>query len=117
MEYPNLPEIPVYGFAPDLGGLLGLVLAVILPLIAGLLMKQSRPAGTKGTILLLLAAVKVIIEAWLMSNNTGVAFEFVPIVYTTIVNFLIAVAMHFGLWRGTAIQRAAITSGVTDSAR
>ena len=114
MEYTDLPEIPIYGFAPDAGGLLGLLLTVILPLIAGLLMKQSWGTGTKGAILLILAAVKVTIEAALMANNKGVDFEFIPVVYTVAINFAIAVAAHFGLWKNTAPQKAAINSGITD---
>jgi hypothetical protein len=114
MEYPDLPEIPVYGFAPNVGGLLGFLITIVLPLLAALLMKASWGTGTKGVILLALSAVKSIIEAWLMSVNTNVDFDFVPLVYTVGLNFIIAVAVHFGLWRGTAPQRAAIHSGITD---
>lgn len=114
MDYPDLGELPVYGFSPDLGGLLGFVITFVLPLIAALLMKRSWSTGVKGTILLMLAAVKVIVEAGLMAVNKGVAFDFIPIVYTTALNFVIAVAVHFGLWRGTRIQESAIRSGVTD---
>ncbi len=113
-EYPTLPELPVYGFAPDLGGLLGLVITFLLPLAVAFMTKHSWSAGKKGTVLLLLAAIKSIFEAWLMATNKGVAFDFVPTVYTTVVNFLIAVAVHFGLYRGTSLQRGLATSGVKD---
>lgn len=115
MDYPDLPELPIYGFAPDLGGLLGFMITFVLPLLAALFMKRSWSTGTKGVILLALAAVKVIVEAWLMAINKGVAFDFVPIVYTTVLNFVIAVAVYFGLWRGTQVQQSALRSGVTDS--
>jgi hypothetical protein len=114
MEYPDLPELPLYGFSPDLGGLLGLLVTFVLPLAVGVLTKQSWGTGTKGTVLLLLSAIKSIVEAWLMAVNTGVDFEFVPTVYTTVVNFMIAVALYFGWYRGTPIQRAAAGAGVTD---
>lgn len=114
MDYSDLPVIPVYGFAPNAGGLLGLIITFVLPIVAAFFMKQSWSAGTKGLILLALAAVKSIVEAWLMAYNTGVDFDFVPLVYTVVVNFIIAVAVHFGLWRGTNVQVSAIRSGVTD---
>lgn len=113
-QYPDLPEIQVYGFAPDAGGLIGLLITLVLPLLVGLLSKQSWGTGTKGAILLGLAAVKTVLEAWLMATNKGVAFDFVPIVYTTLINFVIAVAVHFGLLRNTPVQRKAQNAGITD---
>lgn len=115
-EYPDLPELPLYGFAPNLGGLVGLLITFVLPLLVAVLTRQSWGAGKKGAVLLALAALKSILEAWLMAANTGVSFEFVPTVYTTVINFMIAVAVHFGLYRGTPLQRAAAARGVTDPA-
>lgn len=113
-EYPDLPELPVYGFAPDAGGLIGLLITLVLPLLVGLLTKQSWSGTTKGAVLLGLAAVKTVLEAWLMATNKNVAFDFVPIVYTTLINFVIAVTVHFGLLRKSSLQRKAQNSGVTD---
>ncbi|MET0698598.1 MAG: hypothetical protein ABWY93_02940 [Mycobacterium sp.] len=114
MEYPDLPELPVYGFAPDAGGLIGLLITLILPLLVALLSKQSWSAGVKGSILLALAAVKSILESWLMATNKGVTLDVVPVIYTTLINFMIAVAVHFGLLRNSALQRKAQNSGNTD---
>lgn len=110
----TIPALPVYGFRPDLGGLLGLILTVVLPLLAGLLMKRSWNAATKGTVLLALAAIKTLVEGYLQAVNTGVHLDGVALTITTVVNFVIAVALHFGLWRGSGIQQAAIDSGVRD---
>lgn len=112
MEYTDLPEMPVYGFAPDLGGLLNLVITFVLPLIAALLMKRTWSTGAKGTILLAVSAIKSIIVAWLAAVNTAADFEWIPILYTTVVTFVIAVAVHFGFWKGTSVQQSAINSGV-----
>lgn len=113
-EYPDLPELPLYGFAPNAGGLLGLIITFVLPIIAALLMKRSWSAGKKGVVLLALTAAKSIVEAWLMAVNTGVDFDVIPTIYTVVVNFIIAVAVHFGLWRGTSVQQSALSSGVRD---
>lgn len=114
MDDPSLAPLPVYGFAPNLGGLIGLLIIVVLPLIVGLLTKQSWSAGTKGLVLLALAAIKSILEAWLAAVNTTASFAVVPVIYTTVINFLIAVAVHFGLLRNTSVGRKAQNSGNVD---
>jgi hypothetical protein len=110
-----LPELPTYLFAPSIVGLLSLLLTAVLPLLAGLLMKQSWSAAQKGTVLLILAAVKTYAEAWLAAADAGLAFNHVTTIYAIVVNFGIAVASYFGLLKGTAVQQAAITHGVKDS--
>jgi hypothetical protein len=113
-EYTDLPELPLYGFSPDLGGVIGLLITFVLPLAVAVLTKASWGVGTKGSLLLALAAVKSILEAWLMSTNTDVAFEFAPTLYTTVINFVIAVAIHRGLYKGTPLQRALARMGPHD---
>lgn len=108
----QLPELPAYGFTPTLGSLLSLVITVLLPVLVGLLTKQSWSSGLKAVLLLVLAAVNAILTSALEAANTGVDWEFIPVVYTIAINFLIAVAMHFGLWKPTgtsaAVQRVAV---------
>lgn len=103
----DLPPLPVYGFAPNLGGLLSLAITIVLPILVGLVTKRSTGAGVKAVLLLVLAAVNAVLSAWLQSVNTAAVFDWIPVVYTTAVNFLIAVAMHFGLWRPTGVADAA----------
>lgn len=103
----ELPDLPVYGFTADLGGLLGLALTVLLPIVVGLVTRTSTSAGLKATLLLGLAAVKTVLEAWLQAVNEAVAFDAVPLIYTTLINFGIAVAIHYGLWRPTGVTAAA----------
>lgn len=109
-----LPELPTYLFAPTLPGLLSLILTVLLPLAAAVLMKQSWSALTKGFVLLALSGVKSYVEAWIAADAAGATFNHVTTLYALVINFGIAVAAYFGLLRGTALQRAAIGSGVTD---
>lgn len=111
------PELPTYLFEPSLAGVLSLALTVILPLLAGLLMKSSWSAFQKGLILLTLAAVKAFLEAWIGKVESGEPFAFAQTAYTVVVNFGIAVGAYVGLLKGTLLQRSAITSGpVRDSA-
>lgn len=108
------PELPTYLFAPSLGGILSLVLNVVLPVLAALLMKQSWSTSVKGTVLLLMSAVKSLVEAWLAANDAGQAFNLTGALTSTAVVFGVAVLSYFGLLKNTSLQRAAITSGVKD---
>jgi hypothetical protein len=109
-----MPELPVYGFAPDLGGLLGLLITVGLPILVGLVTTRSTSPAAKAVLLLLLTALKSVLEAWLQAENTAVALDPVPVIYTTAINFVIAVAVHFGLYRPTGATAAAQDTLVKD---
>jgi hypothetical protein len=109
-----MPEPPVYGFSPDLGGLLGLLITIVLPILVGLVTTRSTPAAVKAVLLLLLTAVKSVLEAWLQAENTAAEFDAIPVIYTTAINFGIAVAVHFGLFRPTGATAAAQDTLVKD---
>jgi hypothetical protein len=108
------PTLPTYLFEPSLAGLLSLIVTVLLPLLAALLMKSSWSAFQKGIVLLAMATAKAFFEAWLGAVNTGESFDLWRVLYADVINFGIAVAAYFGLYRDTAVQRAAINSGVKD---
>jgi len=107
-----LPELPTYLFAPNLAGVLSLILTVLLPLGAALLMKQSWSTTAKGMVLLALAAVKAFAEAWLAATVSGVTFNAAEVGYAVVVNWGIAVAAYFGLLKDTDVQQSAIRAGV-----
>lgn len=107
----GIPDLPVYGFRPDLGGLLGLLVTVVLPVVASLLMKRSWSRTVKGATVLGLAAVKTVLEAWLQSINTDAPFDWVPVVYSTALNFVVATIVYLGFLKGTAVNRAALDAG------
>lgn len=106
-----MTDLPIYGFRPDLGGLLGLAVTVLLPLAVGLVTTRATGAGVKAALLLFLAAVKSVLEAWLQAINTSVDFDAIPVVYATAVSFGIAVAVHFGLFKPAGLAAAAQAVG------
>lgn len=111
----DIPQLPAYGFDPtSVSGLLSLAVAVALPILVGLVTRASTPAGVKAVLLLAFAAVKAFAEAWLDAVNTGVEFLWTAVAISVVVNFLIAVAVHFGLWRPTGATAAAQRTLVTD---
>jgi len=105
-------DLPTYLFEPSLAGLLSLVVTVILPLLVGLVTTRVTGAGVKAVILLVLATVKTVVEAWIAAG-AGVDWDFVPVLYNAVVNFGIAVAIHFGLWKPTGASTAAQNTGRT----
>lgn len=115
MDNVILPELPTYVGAPNLAGLLSVLVTVFLPIIAALFMRTSWPAMRKGLVLLAVAAVKAFAEAWLGDLADDVQFNFVTTLYSVGVQFIIAIAMYFGIWRNTAIQRDAIAGGPVKS--
>lgn len=106
------PALPTYLFEPSLAGVLSLALTFLLPLLAGFLMRSNWTAFKKGLVLLALAAVKAYLEAWIGAVESAEAFDFLRTAYALIINFGLAVAFHFGILRGSDIQRAALRSGV-----
>lgn len=114
MDSVVFPTLPTYLFEPSLAGVLSLALTIILPFLAALLMKSSWSAPTKGLILLALAAAKTFVEAWVGAVESNEAFNMIEALYMVLINFGIAVVSYFGLLKGTAVQQAAMRSGVKD---
>lgn len=110
----DVPTLPVYGFAPNLGGLLSLAITIVLPILVGLVTKRSTSRGVKAVLLLFLSAVNSVLSAWLQAENTAAVFEWIPVVYSTAINFGIAVAIYFGFYRPTGVAEAAQNSVVKD---
>lgn len=107
----TLPVLPTYLFVPSVAGVLSLVLTVLLPILAALFMRASWPTPVKGTVLILVAAVKTFLEAWLIAVQTNVPFNGWGIAYTVIINFGIAVVAYFGILKDSSVQLGALTSG------
>ncbi len=114
MDSTVLPALPTYLFEPSLAGLLSLTLTIILPLLAALLMKASWPAFKKGITLLLIASVKAFVEAWIGHIESGEYFDLWRTLYAVLINYGIAVVFYAGLLKHTAVQQAALHSGVKD---
>lgn len=115
MTADGIPALPVYGFNPQsLSGILSLIITVVLPLLVGLVTKRSTRPGVQALVLLTFAAVKSFLEGWLQAVNAGVEFAAVPTAISTVVNFVIAVVVHLGLWRPTGVAGAAQDTLIKD---
>lgn len=105
---------PLPVFDPSPIGLLSLAINFVLPLIVGLVTKQSWSKTVKGVVLLFVAFVKTVLVAWLVALNAGQPFNLTMVLYTTLFNFAIAVAAYFGLLKDTPLANAAQRAGIKD---
>lgn len=97
----TLPDLPVYSFQPNVGGLLSLILTLILPLLVAVITTRVTSSRTKGLLLLIVVVVKTIVEALIANNNDVINFAWIPFLMNLAVNFGLAVMMHFGIWKPT----------------
>lgn len=113
----GIPELPTYMFELSTAGVISTLLTVVLPLLAGLVMRPAWSSGAKAVTLLALSAIKAGLEAWLAAANSGVEFDVTKTGYSLLLTFGLAVLMHFGLWKGTSVQQAAINAGADSRGR
>jgi hypothetical protein len=96
----------------DLYQWLNVAVSTLLPLLVGLLTKASWNGNLKAVLLLALAAV----SAGATDLITAGSLEgWKLLLEQTAVNWLVAVAVHFHLWRPTGVAAKFATLGVADS--
>lgn len=117
MNNADIPALPVYGFDPSsISGLLSLAVTVLLPLVVGLVTTRTTSPAVKAVLLLLAAAIKSFLEAWLQAANTEADFALTAVAISVAVNFAIAAVVHFGLWKPVGASGAAQRAFTTDRA-
>jgi hypothetical protein len=104
-----MTDLPGYMFDPSWQGVVSLVVAVVLPILVGLLSKASWPGWVRGVLLLFLSAVKSVFESYL---GAGDAFDPSRVIMGAAITFMVAVAAYFGVWRGSGVAVAAQNSFV-----
>lgn len=91
---------------------INIAVSLILPLIVGLLTKASWNGNLKAVLLLAVSAISAMgtdlitagsLEGWKL------------LLEQTAINWLVAVAMHFHVWRPTGVAATVAEIGVTDS--
>lgn len=101
-----LPELPVYAFQPNMGGLLSMVLTLVLPLAVAVITTRVTSSRVKGILLIIVVAVKTLTEALIANNNDVINFAWIPFTMNLVLNFTLAVMMHFGVWKPTGAAGA-----------
>lgn len=98
-------------FAPTWIQLLTLAVTVLLPLIVGLVTTSAVSGGVKALLLAALAAVTGLGSELLAALNAGQAYDLATGLFLAVTSFLVAVGMHFGLWKPTGASARAQAVG------
>lgn len=105
-----------FPFEMNTRGLVALALQFVLPLLVGLVTKRSWPDGWKATLLLALSAFTQFLVAFQDAITSAEQFHWQVWVYNTVIGFVIAVAVHFGLWKPTGASDSAQDTLINDKA-
>lgn len=76
------------------------LISVFLPMIVAIITKQVASGTVKSLVLLLLAAITGTVTSW---QATGGTFDVKDAVIATIMSFVVAVGIHFGLLSPTGV--------------
>lgn len=94
---------------------LTLCVTVLLPVLVGLVTKASTSSGVKALLLAFLSAVTGIASALIQANNDNVDVDLYRLFLASVSVFVVAVALHYGLWKPTAVSATVQGVLVTDN--
>ena len=87
--------------------LISSLVGIVLPILVAVITDRAASGAVKSVALLALAAVSSFLSAWLVALNGGAPFDWSQAAFGVLTTFVIAVAMHFGLWRGIGASGSA----------
>lgn len=94
-------------FTLDPALVIGLVLAVLLPIAVGFVTTRVTAAAKKAWLLAGLTLVTAVITGLSVAVTNNVAFDLGKALFLALPQFCISVAMYYGLWKPTGIAKAA----------
>lgn len=87
----------------DLPQLLNLLLAVVFPVLVGLVTKTVTRSGLKAFLLATISLGSGLVSAVLAAYTAGVPFDLVAALLTGLAAWIIAIATHYGLWKPSGV--------------
>jgi hypothetical protein len=93
-------------FHLPLVAILLLVAGTVLPLLVGLVTTRVTAPGIKSILLAALALVATVLGQVIVALQTGEPFDVGAALLLALVTFLIAVGMHYGLWKPVGVAAA-----------
>ncbi|MGG7450544.1 hypothetical protein ACQ3HE_06605 [Plantibacter auratus] len=98
-----------FGVPPVL--IVGLLVSTVLPLIVGLVTKVVTDPALKAVLLAALAAITGLGTEFLSSLTSGTAYDLGTGVVLAFTSFIVAVGIHYGIWRPTGATAVVQGSG------
>lgn len=87
--------------------ILTLIIGTVLPIVVGLVTSRVTSGAVKAWLLAGLTLVTTVLQALLLATQSGIPFELGAILIAAIQQFIVSVAIHYGLWKPTGIAGAA----------
>jgi hypothetical protein len=87
-----------------------MVVGVLLPILVGLVTKAVTSPSTKAILLAALSALSGFLTEFVEVANSGAAFQVDQALLTWLMTFVVAVAVHYGLWKPTGVTAKAQNS-------
>lgn len=84
-----------------------LLVSTVLPLLVGLVTKRVTHSGTKAVLLALISLATSLLAEMGAALTQGVLYDFGQGLLLAIPTFLIAVGMHYGIWKPTGVSEKA----------
>lgn len=103
----DVGEAPVVSVTFDWPLIVGMVVSVVLPLVVGLVTKTVTNSGTKAVILAALAALTGLLTELGNALSAGTTYNLGMGLVFALAAFLVAVGMHFGIYKPTGASTAA----------
>ena len=100
-------------FTLDPALVIGLLVSTVLPLLVGLVTTRVTHGGIKAVLLAALALVTSLLTELGVAVSNGVTYDLGQGLLLAIPTFLIAVGMHYGLWKPTTASAKVQAVGVT----
>jgi hypothetical protein len=101
-------------FNVPLAVIIGMLVSTILPLLVGLVTTRVTSGGLKAVLLAALASATGLLTELGNAIAQGVPFDLGTALVLALGSFLIAVGLHFGLWKPTEVADKAQSVLVTD---
>lgn len=97
----------------DLPQLLNLLLAVVFPVLVGLVSTRVTSSAWKAVLLASISLGSGLVAALLAAVLAGVPFDLVSALLTGLGAWLIAIGTHFGFWKPVGVTAALVDVGRT----
>jgi len=86
---------------------LTLVVGTVMPILVALVTTRITSSAAKAWLLAGLTLISTLLQALLLAAQSGIPFELGAILVSAVQQFIISVAIYYGLWKPTGIAGAA----------
>lgn len=102
-----------FEFNLDWTAVLQFVIAVLLPLLVGLVTTKVTSSNVKAVLLIVLSFIAGLLGEILVAAQAGVPYDLAAGLIAGFTTLIIAIAVHFGVWRPIGATNAAQNALVT----